>query len=214
MSFLTLPAENIEHGKDTATGRAFREVFPTAALAAPPARAVGTAGDFRRTRQGRPSKFFIPSTNRRILQYRREKLDGTRRTNGAMKLKKLTARHIIMVNMHLAGMSMEEIATQMRCTLSTVWRVVTDPLAKEIIRNVYETRQMEVDSLLGEMTGVIRETARTGTTKEKLQAVSVYAKLKQTVAGETNPAKTAEDVASAIVAQAKNIQMNFYQNGE
>jgi len=175
----------------------------TAAQRPPPA-------EFGTPRRGRAPKYFIPGTQQPVTKYLREKALGLRRENGAMHLKKLTPRHLQMVNMQIAGMSMEEIATAMRVSLSTVWKVVTDPLAKQYLRNIYEARQQELDSLLGRTTDAVRSALTTGTTKEKLQAVSAYAKLKQVVAPETNPAQTAEDVATAIVAKASNIQMNFY----
>jgi len=176
----------------------------------PAARRPSPAGFASRRPPGRAPKYFLPGTQKPVTPYLREKALGLRRPNGAALLKKLTVRHLQMINMHIAGMSMEQIAVQMRVSLSTVWKVITDPLSKTYFKNVYQARQQELDALLGQSTEAIRSTLLGGTTKEKLQAVSVYTKLKQTVAPETNPAETAEDVASAIVAQAQNIQMNFY----
>lgn len=160
---------------------------------------------------GRPrSRPVVLHDGRRIAKYRREKALGVRHENGAQKLKALTARHLQIINYHVAGLSMEKIGEVMNLSMSTVWRVINDPLARTYLQNVYAARQMEVDALLGRSVDVIRQTFDSGSIKEKLSAVSAYTKLKQTVAGETNPEKTAEDIASEIVKNALNLQVNVY----
>jgi len=160
--------------------------------------------------RGRPPVRLIPGTSRRTAQYMREKALGIRHENGAQKLKFLTARHLQIINYHISGLSMEKISELMNISMSTTWRVLNDPLAKAFLQNVYAARQMEIDALLGQSVDAVRTTLETGNTREKLQAVSAYSKLKQTIAGDTNPAKTAEDVAQQIIANAQNLQLNIF----
>lgn len=161
-------------------------------------------------RRGAYPLMYVPNSGRRISKYMREKQLGIRRENGAQKLKFLTARHLQILNLHIAGRSMEQIGEVMKLSLHTVWRVISDPISKEFMKNVYSARQQEIDALLGQNVEAIRDCLEDGTRKEKLQAVSVYSRLKLAVAPETNPQKTAEDVAAQIVANATNLQVNIY----
>ena len=160
--------------------------------------------------RGRPRTRRVAGVPRQTAVYMREKALGIRHENGAQKLKALTARHLQIINFHISGLSMEKISEALGLSMSTIWRVLNDPLAKAFLQNVYAARQMEIDALLGQSIEAVRSTLEDGNTREKLMAVGAYSKLKQTVAGETNPAKTAEDVATQIIANAQNLQLNFY----
>lgn len=147
-------------------------------------------------------------------KYLKEKRDGKRLASGVEPLKRLTPRHIRILNLYISGASPSEICDELKVTHFTVWRTVNDPLAEPLLRKAYDARQKEMDALLGKAIDAVRVGLDSEETKEKLSAVGAYAKLKTTVAPETNQAQSAEDLAKAIIDRAKienlNVQVNNY----
>jgi hypothetical protein len=144
-----------------------------------------------------------------ISRYAAEKLYGIRRQTGAAKLKRLTTRHYHIIARHLSGERAESIANGMGLSLTTISRVLNDPLAQDILKRSYKDRQAELDALVGEAIDSVRHAFQNGSTSERLAAVDKYTKLKQAIAPETNPMATAEDYARAIVQGNQNVQVNI-----
>ena len=144
-----------------------------------------------------------------LPRYQQEKLNGTRRSTGALKLKKLTSRHFEIIARHLGGQSGEEIHKEMRLSVNTISRILNDPLAKQVIDQVYRNRQAELDAMTGLALEATRESLRKGSANEKLRAVGAFAKLKDTIAPESKASESAEDFAQAIIKNAQNVQINL-----
>ena len=149
-----------------------------------------------------------------IPRYLTEKHLGVRRENGAMKLKKLTNRHLKIVGMHLEGASVEMIASNCNCTISTVSRILNDPLAQQILKRVYSDREGEVQALGGKALQAVRD----GLDKQqpintRLRAVSSYAKVREVMMPKDKGSESAEDVIARMLAAVQinggNVQMNF-----
>lgn len=154
-------------------------------------------------------KSFLPHST-----YLREKSEGKRLANGVKPLKKLTQRHFRIINLYIGGESLTQIAGIMGCTVGTIWRIVNDPLAEPYLATAYKARQGEIDAMLGKNIDAVRDVLDKGTNRERLTAVGVYTKLKESVASDTRSSETAEDFAKAIVqaatdgAENVNIQIN------
>ena len=144
-----------------------------------------------------------------VRKYEAEKMYGVRRENGSMKLRRLGRRHYEVIARHLAGQSGEEIHLAMNLSISSISRILNDPLSQEVLKRSYKDRQAELDALAGRAIGAVRVALDIGSTSEKLAAVDKYTKLKQTIAVDSNPMESAEDFARAIVTNAQNVQINI-----
>lgn len=143
-----------------------------------------------------------------VRKYEAEKMYGIRRENGSRKLTRLTRRHYEVMARHLAGQSGEEIHIYMGLSISSISRILNDPLVQNVLKRTYKDRQGELDALAGKAIDALRQ-AFDGSTSEKLAAVDKYAKLKGVIAPESNPMESAEDFARAIVNNGTvNIQVN------
>lgn len=155
------------------------------------------------------------TNNKPLPRYVSEKALGIRRENGAMKLKSLRHKHLCIIGMHLQGMSLEGVALRMRCTVSTVSRILNDPLAQAILKRIYTDRQSEVEALGGKAVDVVRQ-ALIGdhTINTKLRAVDKYAKIREVMLDKGRGSETAEDVIARMLAGGnivgeQNVQINI-----
>jgi hypothetical protein len=143
-----------------------------------------------------------------VRKYEAEKMYGIRRDNGSRKLTRLTRRHYEILARHLQGQSHEQIHIYMGLSISSISRILNDPLCQTILKRSYMDRQSELDALAGRAIDAIRS-AFDGSTSEKLAAVDKYAKLKGVIAPESNPMESAEDFARALVNNGTvNVQIN------
>lgn len=169
----------------------------------------GTDADQHQTSAAKP-----PRPQHDITLYEREKRQGVRRANGARKLKKLSARHLKIISLHLAGKSGEQIASLIGCTVVTVSRILNDPLARDLLTKVYEDRQAEIDALAGDAIQAVREGLQGDhPLREKLMAVDKFTKLKDSIGKGEDEGLTAEDVIERMfnrmnVAGDVNVQIN------
>lgn len=166
----------------------------------------------RRAQRGHPLR--NPVNGYTHFEYEREKRQGLRRTNGARKLKRLSSRHLDIISKHLAGWSGEQIASSLNCTFVTVSRVLNDPLAKEYLSSVYETRRKEIDALAGDAIDAVRLGLQSESNRERLAAVDKFTKLKDSIGTDEDDNLTAEDVIQRIFAgkgnliETMNVQIN------
>lgn len=75
-------------------------------------------------------------------QYQAEKESGLRLSSGAVRLTRLTGKHLRCINFHLQGMKGGVIAEVMNVSPAWVSKILTDPLAKALIQE----RFVEVDN--------------------------------------------------------------------
>jgi hypothetical protein len=149
-----------------------------------------------------------------LPRYESEKRLGIRRENGALKLKRLTNRHMRIIGMHISGLAGEVIAHTMGCTVATISRILNDPLSQEIISRSYKDRQKEIDALAGKAIDVVRETLSdaNASRRERLMAVDKFAKLKDTIGHEDSGRQSAEDVIAKMldrIGHIENLQINI-----
>ncbi len=149
-----------------------------------------------------------------LTLYQKEKLNGTRRSTGVRKLNRLSHRHLQILARHLDGESGETIAKVMNITVTTVSRILNDPLSKELLTRIYSDRQNEIDALAGSAIAVVRD-GLTGdhSLREKLTAVDKFTKLRDSIGNEEGNVETAEDVIARMFKNLtitdSNIQFNL-----
>jgi len=175
----------------------------------------------RRGRKPKTIPVLRDSNGGVIPRYITEKMLGDRRPTGAMKLKHLTNRHLRIIGMHLEGHSGEFIAQQMSCTISTVSRILNDPLAQTIIKRVFEDRKGEVHALGAKALEAVRDgLAPEQSLHTRLRAVDKYAKIRTVMIGEEKGDESAEDVIARMLGRMTvvngdvNIQVNEGKKGE
>jgi hypothetical protein len=150
-----------------------------------------------------------------LPRYLVEKINGQRRENGAMKLRRLTARHYRIIGMHLEGLSLERIARECLVTVSTASRIINDPLAQDIIKKVFSNREGEIQSLGGKALDAVRAGLDEGqTVGVRLKAVGAYTKMREAMLPKDKGSESAEDVIARILGNAKiigtqNVQVNI-----
>jgi hypothetical protein len=144
-----------------------------------------------------------------------EKVVGARRENGALKLKRLTARHLRIIGAHLSGLSIEQVAAEQRVTISTVSRVLNDPLAKTLLDRVYKSREEELHALAGQAVAAVRDGLDKGQgVTTRLRAVKTYAQLREVLLPKGVVQESAEDVIQRMLAKGTiingdvNVQVN------
>lgn len=147
-------------------------------------------------------------------RYLAEKRAGMRRENGAMKLRRLTARHYKIIGLHLEGKSLEQICQECHITISTASRVLNDPLAKHLLSKVYSHREDELHAMAGQALQATRDAL--GPEKDigtRLRGVAAFVKVRETMIDKEKGRETAEDVVARILENATvhgdvNVQVN------
>lgn len=147
-----------------------------------------------------------------LPRYLVEKSLGLRRENGAMKLKRLTARHLKILGMHLEGKSLENICMECNITMATASRVLNDPLAVAILKRVYTSRESEIQALGGKAIAAVRDGLTHDSMGVKLRAVDKYAKLREVMLPKGGDRETAEDVIQRMLSQANFVNSNVQIN--
>lgn len=110
-------------------------------------------------------------------KYHYEKVIGKRRTDGAMKLKELKPEHKQWVSCFIQGMKGVEIAEQYDVAAITVYRVLSDPLAKSLLGEFNESFKDEFRAMFPLVSNAIREGLESTGIKTKMQAVDRWTKV-------------------------------------
>lgn len=163
------------------------------------------------TRGRKPTALATLAPTQRYLA---EKRSGIRRENGALKLRRLTARHYKIIGLHLEGKSLEAICQECRVTISTASRILNDPLAKSLLAKVYGHREQEIHALAGKALEATRDAL--GADKDigtRLRGVDKFVKIRESMLDKDEGRETAEDVVAKILEKAQingtvNIQVN------
>jgi len=97
---------------------------------------------------------------------------------GNKKLRKLSQRHLRILTLHLSGDFLnKEIAEVIGCAVSTVNRVLGDPLAQNIINDFRAGQVQELEALFPKAVEAVRAGLGQNDTKTKLLAVDRFLKM-------------------------------------
>jgi hypothetical protein len=108
--------------------------------------------------------------------YKIQKFDGTRNTNGTQKLKKLKAKHKLIIAMHLEGVSNQKIAEALNISYANVWLTLQDPLAEKLIEEWHKGLDLELKALRVLAVDAVRRGLNSGDVEVALKAAMTYNK--------------------------------------
>lgn len=137
------------------------------------------------------------------LTYEEQKSNGDRSASGALRLSKLSGKHLRIINLHLQGVKGAQIAEIMGCTGAWVSTVLNDPLAREAIAR----RFVDCDNeMLVQSTQVVR-LAMEQTTDEalRLRAADMVWKARGRYEKKPSESLTAEDIVQRMLRIAKEM---------
>lgn len=153
------------------------------------------------------------------VQYQLEKENGHRLPNGAKPLKKLTKKHKQMIQLHLEGMSNNDIAEGVGMTPSRVSIILNDPLARAWAQSQMQDFELEFQALFPKTVGVIRDALGAETQggapafATRLKAADLYYKASGRYKDAEEKGETAEDVIQRILANPL-VQINIESPAE
>jgi len=135
--------------------------------------------------------------------YDLEKKIGKRRADGARKLQKLKPGHLKMIELHLRGYTIVDIAAELDKPYVTVQRVLTDPLAKRFINQFHDMSKQEFSALRHRANAALRKGLdESQPISTRLRAAEMVYKGEGDFDGEKdNGGTTAEDICAAILAK-------------
>lgn len=153
----------------------------------------------------------FPSDSRYLPEiYDAQKDIGTRRDNGALKLKKLRPMHKKVLALHLAAWPNDQIARELHKSAAWISTVINDPLAQEVLNDFDAIHEGEFSRLRILANSALRDALQpTKTDSTRLRAARIfYQKDSET---KVEKGETAEDVMAKILTriEADNVQINF-----
>ena len=166
---------------------------------------------------GKVSAHLLPSTIKNenggfLTKYQAEKITGRRRSTGQLKLKRLTAKHLMIIAFHLQNMSGSAIANAIGCSEVKVSHVINDPLAREVIDGHLQLLKMEINALAKPAVQAVREGLEANQSlTNKFRAISML-KIVKEITGAEQQTQTAEDLVEALLSKGINIQTNVQVN--
>lgn len=137
-------------------------------------------------------------------KYHTEMAQGKRRPTGQPYLKRLSGKHLTIINYHLAGMTGIEIADRMGCSTVMVSSILTDPLAKAKIDERFAALDEELRALRSRAVNVIRTSMDHADPSVQLSAADKWFRAQ----GYYNPRKhedstpTAEDLVKLLLKES------------
>lgn len=142
--------------------------------------------------------------------YQMQKASGERLANGLLPLKRLTARHVRILVLHLSGLKGNDIARICRIRPVTVSRVLNDPLGRTFLKRHYDDLENEFQALLGPAIGTLRDSLEKGVPmKERLRGADTFFKRRGDYKETVEKKDTAEDVVQKILSGLQiNVQVN------
>ncbi|KKM17736.1 hypothetical protein LCGC14_1672750 [marine sediment metagenome] len=122
-------------------------------------------------------------------KYHYEKVIGKRRLDGALKLKELKPEHKQWISCFIQGMKGVEIAEQYNVAAITVYRVLSDPLAKALLGEFDEAFKNEFRSMFPLVANAIRDGLESAGIATRLKAVDRWTKVSGFIDGKTEEDK-------------------------
>lgn len=142
--------------------------------------------------------------------YDAQKDIGTRRENGALKLKRLRPFHKQVLALHLAAWPNEEIAKKLNRSPSWISSVINDPLSQEVLNNFEDLQEEEFKRLRLLANSALRDALLPHKNDStRLRAARIFYQKDGEAKGEKG--ETAEDVMAKVLQniEAENVQINF-----
>jgi hypothetical protein len=140
-------------------------------------------------------------------KYHYEKIMGKRRSDGALKLKELKPEHKQYVACYINGMKGVEIAEQFDVAAITVYRVLADPLALNLIGEFDEGFKREFKSMFPLVADAVRTGLDSGSTKTKLQAVDRWTKVCRFLDGDEEEKDQEEKTIAVRAARMRFVDL-------
>ena len=140
--------------------------------------------------------------------YQIEKVLGLRLVDGTKPLTHLRPIHLKVAYLHAIGMKGTEIAAQLSCKLGNIYKVLRDPLIRDII-----SRHMEdIETEIGSMAALAATTFRNGFNADsmamQLRTLDIWMKGQGKYIEQKGHGETAEDViARALGIVDKAVDM-------
>ena len=146
--------------------------------------------------------------NKEIIaqKYKYEKFIGTRRLDGALKLKELQPEHKQFVTAFLKGIKGVEIADHFGVAAITVYRVLADPLISSLIDEFDEGFKSEFRRLFPLVSDAIRDGLNNSDIELRLKAADRYVKVSRLIEG-TGEGDSDNRVKAVFAARTKFVQM-------
>ncbi len=140
-------------------------------------------------------------------KYHYEKMMGKRKSNGALKLKELKPEHKQYVACFINGMKGVEIAEQFNVAAITVYRVLADPLAAELIGDFDEGFKNEFRAMFPLVADAVRTGLESGGTKTRLQAVDRWTKVCRFLDGDEGEKDQGEKTVAVTAARMRFVDL-------
>ena len=134
-------------------------------------------------------------------QYHYEKIIGLRRSNGHRNLKKLRPVHERIIALAVSGMSGVEIAAQFKCSAVTVYRILADPLASSLTKEIGEHYREEFKRLFPLVYDAVKDGLNSGSSKVRLAAVDRFARITRLIEGDGDEGAVESHVKRVIDAR-------------
>lgn len=134
-------------------------------------------------------------------QYQFDRVIGRRRSNGQIKLKRLSAQHKNVIALHVRCLSNRDIAFITGLTDHHVGMILRDPLSQEIIGSYLGGIDQELSSLAPLAVDAVRAGLEAGDVKIRLHAADRFFKATGKYAKAEAGHETAEDVLARALAR-------------
>lgn len=131
-------------------------------------------------------------------KYHYEKIIGKRKTTGALKLKELKPEHKQWISCFIQGMKGIEIAEQFDTPAVTIYRVLSDPLAKSLLGEFDEAFKNEFRAMFPLVANAVRDGLESTGIATRLKAVDHWTKVSGFIDG--NKEEDGEAKKPAVVA--------------
>ena len=139
--------------------------------------------------------------------YHYEKFMGKRKKDGALKLASLKPEHKQYISAAINGMKGVEIADHFSVPVITVYRVLSDPLARSLIAEFEESLAEEFRRMFPMVSDAIRDGLESGSPKVKLLAADRWLKIRKFIDGGENDEGTEKRSEAVSVARTKFVEM-------
>ncbi len=139
-------------------------------------------------------------------KYKVDKMLGKRRTDGALKLKKLLPLHQQIVSCYINGMKGVEIAEQFDVAAITVYRILADPLAQSFISEFDTAFKDEFQRMFPLVADAVRDGLESTALPVRLKAVDRWAKICRYLDGGEED-NTGNKVAAITTARMKFVEL-------